>query len=66
MTKFLDTYETWDKVFKLTKDNNDHYKMFIHDNCWNSPKMSTMIMDKKEMSGLIAFLQSFLENSLDN
>lgn len=62
MTKFLDTYETWDKVFKLSKDNDDYYKMYVHDNCWNSPKMSTIIMDKKEIYGLITFLQDFIEN----
>lgn len=61
MTKFLDTYETWDKIFKITQDD-DNYRMYIHDNCWNSPKMSTIIMDKKEIHGLITFLQDFLEN----
>lgn len=62
MTKFLDTYEVWDKIFKLTKDNNEHYKIYIHDNCWNSPKMSTIIMDKKELSGFIDFLKDFIND----
>jgi len=62
MTKFLDTYETWDKVFKITHHNNEQYKMYVHDNFWNSPKMSTVIMDKKELEGLISFLQDFIGN----
>ena len=60
--KYLDTYETWDKIFKLVKDNNDQYKIYVHDNCWNSPNMSTIVMDKTELSGLIEFLQDFLNN----
>jgi hypothetical protein len=63
MTKFLDTYETWDKIFKLSKDIDEHYKIYIHDNCWNSTKMSTIIMDKKEMNGFIEFLLEFVGES---
>lgn len=62
MIKFLDTYETWDKIFKLTKDNNDHFKMFIHDNCWLSPRMCMITLDKKELSGLIDFLKDFIDD----
>ena len=63
MTKFLDTYETWDKIFKLVKDDtSDYYRMYVHDNCWHSPNMSAIVMNKKELSGLIDFLQDFLNN----
>lgn len=29
--KFLDTYESWDKVFKLVR-TEDHYILWIHGN----------------------------------
>jgi hypothetical protein len=61
VTKFLDTYETWDKIFKIVKDNKDYFRICIHDNCWHSLNMSTIIMDKKELDGLIYFLQSFID-----
>lgn len=62
MTKFLDTYETWDKIFKIIQDNNQQYKIYVHDNCWLSPRMGMITLDKKELLGLIDFLQEFLNN----
>ena len=62
MTKFLDTYETWDKILKLVKDDiGDYYRMHIHDNCWNSPDQSIIVMNTKELYGLIDFLKDFID-----
>ena len=58
--KYLDTYETWSKIFKLVRADDDLFKIFIHDNCWLSTTMDIVSLSEKELVGLAEFIQDFL------
>lgn len=61
--KYLDTYETWSKIFKLIGENGD-YTMFVHNN-GHSNEMSIIHFNKKELVGLANFILCFCEDSND-
>lgn len=62
--KYLDTYETWSKIFKLA-GYDDEYAMYIHDNKYQSLNMDVIYCNKKELLGLAEFILSFFEDSND-
>lgn len=64
--KYLDTYETWNKIFKLVRtEDDDFFKIYIHDNCWLSNTMEIVSLSEKELSGLAEFIQDFLRKKND-
>jgi len=61
--KYLDTYETWNKVFKLVRtEDDDFFKMYIHNNNWTTNTMEIASFSEEELSGLAEFIQNFLSN----
>lgn len=65
--KYLDTYETWNKVFKLVRtEDNDFFKMYIHDNNWAINTMEIASFNEEELSGLADFIQNFLRTKNDS
>lgn len=57
--KYLDTFDTWDRIIKLTR--GDHYfTLWIHDK--NKDHMETIQLSEKELRGFIGFISRFLES----
>jgi hypothetical protein len=60
--KYLDTFEIWNKVIKLTRWEY-YFTLWIHDK--NTTKVETIQLSEKELKGLAGFIYKFLDSELD-
>jgi|688.fasta_scaffold482058_2 hypothetical protein len=61
MTKFLDTYETWEKTFKIARtEDDDLFICYVHDNTRHNKQSTIIRFTKEEIEGLSEFLNNFL------
>lgn len=57
--KFLDTFETWHKIFKLTRNEN-YFVLYVHD--ISKKSYDTIQFSEKELKGLASFINRFLDS----
>jgi hypothetical protein len=57
--KYLDTYESWGQTFKISRGEDDHLNLWIH----QKNESYKIQIEKTELQQLIQFLQNFIEES---
>jgi hypothetical protein len=64
MIKFLDTYETWEKTFKIARtEDDDLFVCYIHDVSKPNKESTIVRLSKEELNGLATFFKEFLINT---
>lgn len=62
--KYLDTYETWSKIFKLvTTTDQNYYILYVHENSWQSNKMDVIHLSPLELKNLADFIYDFISQN---
>ncbi len=60
--KYLDTFEVWNKIIKLTRGTH-YFTLWIHDKYKDN--VETIQLSEKELRGLAGFIHKFLDSELD-
>lgn len=57
--KYLDTFEVWNKIIKLTRGTH-YFTLWIHDKYKDN--VETIQLSEKELKEFVGFINRFLEN----
>ena len=61
--KYLDTFELWNRLFKISCGDNNNFTFWIYDNTYNMKQIDSFSIEKTDLENFIKFLHYFIKQS---
>lgn len=59
--RIMNTYESWGQTFKISRGEDDHFNLWIH----QKDGSCKIQIQKEELKDLVSFIQNFIDEDID-